>query len=123
MFDLPPPKDENIGKCLTEFDEALIRDENMKCCIALSKELAKGRDVNNICKEETQMNKNKFFIRSAVLGADNCSTTHQNANKPKIKISETSILIVIPRKEMAFMQPIGFTKNVSHKDLSKWINQ
>ena len=65
MIDFTLPDDENIGVYLTDVAEASIRDENRKHCIALTKDL-NGRDISNICKEETQTNKNKFCIRSAV---------------------------------------------------------
>ena len=52
MFYFPPPEDENIGKYLIDVAEALIRDDDRKCRIALAKDLNRG-DMNNISKEET----------------------------------------------------------------------
>ena len=79
--------------------------------------------MTNIYREEVQMNKNNFCIRPVVVGNDTCGATHRNGNKPKININETLILIVIPRKDMAFMQPIGSTKKVLPEDLSEWLDK
>ena len=69
------------------------------------------------------MDKNKFCIRLADSGSENYDTARRNANKLKVNISETFILIVIPRKDMTFVQPIGCTKNVSPKDSPAWFDQ
>ena len=82
MFDLPSPDDENTGKHLTDVAKALIRDDNKKKYrMALAKEISEGGDIKNIRKEEAQMNKNTFCMRSVVLGTDNCGTTRRNSDK------------------------------------------
>ena len=58
MFDLPLHDAKNTDKCLTNVSEALLRDKNRKCRIALAKVLAVGGNMNRICKEETQTIKN-----------------------------------------------------------------
>ena len=112
---------DDVGKCLTDIAEALIREDNRKCPIALTKELAGANGVDFLYREEIQRNKNKFCTRQIEGPGKGCGVTHRNGNKEKVKLHQSSILVTIPGKDMAFVQPIGSSNNVSSEDLNEWL--
>ena len=48
---------------------------------------------------------------------------HGNGNKEKVQLNQSSILATVPGKDMAFVEPIGSSNNVSSEDLSEWLDQ
>ena len=76
-----------------------------------------------LCREEIQRNKNKFCTRQIEGPGKGCGVTHRNGNKEKVKLHQSSILVTIPGKDMAFVQPIGSSNNVSSEDLNEWLAQ
>jgi len=113
----------DMGKYLTTVADALIRDDNRKYRIVLARDLVKSKNPEDLCREEIQRNKNKFCIRSMEGNGISCGVSHRNGNKEKVTLKDSSILVTIPGKEMAFVQPIGSAENVSPEDLIEWLKQ
>ena len=100
----------------------MIRNDNKKYKIAVANEISNGYP-GNLCREEIQVNKNKFCVKLCRADVEGYGATHRNGDKPKITVDGTSILAVIPGKNMAFIQPMGSAEHVSEHDLEAWKEQ
>ena len=105
-------------KNLSNATEALIHEDNKYYPVACVRDLSKG-NPDCLCREEIQVNDNKFCNRIAPEVLFTCRIVHRNSDAEKVRLNNNLIITTTPGKKHAFVQ-LGDVSNVAKSDLQSW---
>ena len=106
----------DIGTLLSNVRDSIVEADNKVYQVKPVTDLC--IDVNDICCQEVQLNRNTFCIRN------NCTISHRNGGAPPVLISPSTIIVIKNLEKLhAFITPMGSVDYVDKNVVSEWSSQ
>ena len=90
----------NLGALLADVAKSISDDDSTKHDVRLAKDFV--RDINIMCFQEVQTNRNLFCFR------EDYNINHRNSKSPPLRVAPDDILAIKDKnKNQSFVKPVG----------------